>query len=59
MGAIIAHQNDAVICVVTRMKFHAVIGAITTSKNRVTKAIMRQVREIVPIFGESELCVYR
>ena len=40
------------------MKIHAVIRAIVTSKSRVTKAIMLKTREIVHIFGESELCVY-
>ena len=41
------------------MKVHAVIRAIVTRKSRVTKAIIRKTREIVRIFGESELCVYR
>ena len=52
-----ARQNDAIICVITRMKIHAVISSIVTRKRRVTKAIMREMREIRRIFGESELCV--
>ena len=54
-----ARKNDAIICVVTRCKSRAVIGEIVTRQKRVTKSIMRKVREIVRIFGENELCVYR
>ena len=45
--AMVARQNDAIIC------------AIVTRQKRVTKAIMREMREIRRIFDENELCLYR
>ena len=58
IGAIMARRDYAIICVVTRMKFHVVIRTITTRQNLVTKDIMRKMREIVHILGENEPCVY-
>ena len=58
IGAIMARQNDDIICVITRMKIHDVIRAIVMHFWRVTNAIMRKMREIRRILGESELCVY-
>ena len=40
------------------MKIHAVICAIVTRKMHVRIRAIPQMREIVPILGESELCVY-
>lgn len=41
-----ASHDYAIICVATRMKFHAVIRTIATRKRRVTKAIILEIREI-------------
>ena len=57
--AIVARQNDAIIYIITSAKSHAVICAIVTRKSASPKSIMREMREIRRIFGESELCVYR
>lgn len=54
-----ARNNYAIIYVITRMKIHAVIRAIVTRQRRITKAIVRKMREIRRILGENELCVYR
>ena len=42
ISAIMARQNYATICVITRTKRRAVICAIVTRKRRVKKAIMRK-----------------